>query len=243
MVICLLFFLSVLDGLVARFKEPLNHFSGVPGEVIAVTAPLTDGTDSLRDLTYKSSAEGLTLHFEAFQKGYWFGGAMWNGSLQIGPSLGPGTYTVMVWSRKEQRTAGSSVFQVDVYKNQDDLKSKAPSLLQRFLRVNPWQAALFFLPWVLLAFGMVYYLSGQRERLLLREGRAEIYRIKRVEDQEEIFFALGSRQGLRPGASLVLTNPQGVEVGSVTAREVFEDHATALVDPDWKVVPGFIVSR
>jgi hypothetical protein len=94
-----------------------------------------------------------------------------------------------------------------------------------------------------LAFGMVFYLSGQRDRLLSLEGKAEVYRVRAVEDEDEISFALAGDQGIQPGMTLSLYNPEGIEIGSIIAIEVFGDYSTARVDQSWKVLPGFMVSR
>lgn len=242
-VVCLLLFLSVLDALSARFREPANHFSVLPGGTIPVTAPLNDSSENLQDLFYHSSSGGITLRLEAIQKGFWFGGALWNGTLEIGTNVPPGSYRVTVQSRKGTGRKGGSLFYVDVFKNQGELHRKSPSFFLSILGINPWHAALFFSPWVLMTFGAVFYLSSREDRLLSQEGKAEVYRVRTVENEEEIFFGLGRRQGIEPGTRLSLQNPQGPVIGPIVAQEVFEDHATARVDPGWKVMPGFIVSR
>jgi hypothetical protein len=242
-VLCLVLFLSLLDALVARFREPLNHFSGFPGEGIAVTAPLTDQTENLRELTYKKSSEGITLHFEALQKGYWLGGAMWNGTLKIDPTAPPGTYTVTVQSLKEAAKNGGSLFTIQVFKNQVDLKKNSLSFFLRLLGISPWRTALFLFPWVIGSFGLVFFLSGQRERLLSQEGKAEIYRVRKMENKQEVFFALGCDQGIQPGMSLTLYNFQENKIGSISVLEVFDTYSTARVDCDWNVLPGFMVCR
>jgi hypothetical protein len=242
-VVCLLLFLAILDALIARFREPLNHFSGLPGKIIAVTAPLTDPSDDLRDLSYISSSQGVRLHFEALQKGYWFGGAMWNGTLDIGPDVLPGNYTVQVKSKRGAGGNSGSPFFIKVYKDLAELKKGSTSLFLSLLGINPWPVALCLFPLVLLSFGLVFYLSGLRDRLLFQEGKAEVYRVRSEENDEEIFFALGNKQGVRPGTRLILSNPQGSEIGSIITVQVFENHSTARVDKDWKVHPGFMVSQ
>jgi hypothetical protein len=242
-VLCLLLFLAILDALMARFREPLNHFSGLPGEVIAVTAPLADQTENLQELTYQKSSEGITLHFEALQKGYWLGGAMWNGTLRIDPTVSPGAYTVTVQSLKETQKKAGSRFYIQVYKNQADLQKNSPSFFLSLLGISPWRTALFLIPWVIGSFGIVFYLSNQRERLLSQEGKAEVYRVRTIEKEQEIFFALGREQGIKPGTLLALHDFQDTEIGPVIVFEVSETYSTARVDRDWNVLPGFMVSR
>jgi hypothetical protein len=242
-VFCILLFLAVLDSLVARFREPSDHFSVLPNEEIAVTAPLIDQTDTLADLLYKSSIGGIILRFENLQTGYWLGGAMWNGTLSIDSTVSPGSYTVSVQNRKGTPNKNGPLFYIDVYRNSAELKRHSPSFFIRLFGVTSWGAALFFFPWVVLSFGAVFYLSGIRERLLIQEGKAEIYRVKTVENEVEIFFPMGREQGLRPGVSVTLIDPKGIEVGTINVHEVFEEYSTARVDQNRKIIPGFWVSR
>jgi hypothetical protein len=242
-VFCVLLFLAILDALMARFRELPNHFSGLPGGEISVTGPLADQTETLSDLTSKGSSEKITLRFEALQKGYWLGGAMWNGILKIDSTAAPGTYTVRVQNRKGTNKNEGPLFYIKVFKNLADLQKNSPSFFISLLGIIPWRAALFFFPWVVLAFGMVFYLSGQRDRLLSLEGKAEVYRVRAVEGEVEISFALAGDQGIQPGMPLSLYNPEGIEIGSIVVFEVFGGHSTSRVDQSWKVLPGFIVSR
>jgi hypothetical protein len=242
-VFCLLLFMAILDALIARFREQPNHFSTLPNEEIAVTSPLADQTGTLADLIYTSSARGITLRFENLQKGYWLGGDMWNGTIKIDMTVTPGSYTVSVQNRKGTQNNRGPLFYIDVYNTSANLRSHSLSFLIRLFGITPWWAVLFFMPWVLLSFGTVFYLSGVRERLLMQEGKAEIYRVKRVGNEVEIFFPMGGKQGLRPGLTMTLIDLRGIEVGIINVHEVFEDYSTARVDQSRKVIPGFWVSR
>jgi hypothetical protein len=241
--VCILFFLAILDALSARLREPSNHFSGLPGSRIAVNGPLAEQATDLRELIYASSSRKIQLVFETTQTGFWLGGNLWNGTLNINPGIQPGTYTVEVRSKKTVQGKPASLFQIEVYKDLKQLQANSRSFSVRVLGINAWQVAIFFFPLVLLAFGGVFYLSQQREKLLSEQGKAEVYRTRAEGKEEEIFFGLGSQQGLKPGTQLILFNPQGLEVGPICAAEVFETHSTARVDPGWKVHPGFMVSQ
>jgi len=241
--VCILFFLAVLDALSARFREPSNHFSCLPGSRIAVTGPFAEQTNNLQELTYVSNSREIQLLFEAAQTGYWLGGNLWNGTLNVSPGIQPGAYQVMIRSKKTVGGKSGSLFQIEVYKDLKELQQNSKSFFLRYLGINSWQAAFFFFPMVLLAFGCVFYLSHQRERLLSEQGKAEVYRTRLDGNNEEIFFGLGSKQGLQPGNRLILFNPHGLEIGSIIASEVFESHSTAGVDQGWKVHPGFVVSQ
>jgi hypothetical protein len=241
--LCILLFLAILDPLVARFREPLNHFSCLPGSHIPVTGPLAEKMEDPRELTYQANSKEIQLVFEAIQTGYWFGGYMWNGTLIVGSQIQPGGFRLTVQSKKGPQKNPLSLFEIEVFKDQASLLHQSKSFIERSLEINPWKVVLFLIPSILLTFGIVFYLSHRAEVLLAEQGKAEVYRITKGENGDQIFFGLGRNQGIQPGHRLTLIDNQGREVGSVIAQEVFEGHSTARLDTGLNVSPGFIISQ
>jgi len=241
--LCILLLLVIFDALVARFREPLNQFSGLPGDRLAVNGPLAEKTNQVGDLTYQANSSGIQLEFKAIQSGFWLGGSQWIGSLRISPVTPPGEYQLIIRPKGKPVEKSSFLFRIQVYKDLREWQRNSKSFLVRTFGIYTWQAGLFLLISILFFFGLVYYLSQQTERLLAEQGKAEVYRVRKGETGFEIFFGLGSKQGIRKGSNLVLINQQGETLGSIIAGEVHENHSTALIDPSWAVRPGFIISR
>lgn len=241
--LCILLFLIIIDGLVSRFREPPNRFSGLPGNRIAVSGPLAGKTEQVRELTYQTNSPDIQLEFDAIQTGFWLGGYLWNGYLSISPGARPGGYQLTVQSKKSPAEKSSSLFQIDVYNDLRGLQRNSKTFIVRYLGIYPWQAGLFLIPFILFTFGVVFYLSHKTESLLAEQGKAEVYRVRKGIEGLEIFFSLGRKQGLQPGTCLTLFDNQGKALGSITAGEVFEGHSTAQVDLGLKVQPGFIISK
>jgi hypothetical protein len=241
--LCLLLFLAILDALVARFREPLNHFSCLPDSRIAVTGPLVGKIADPRELTYQTNSKEIRLVFEAVQTGYWFGGYMWNGTLLVGPRIEPGGYQLTVYSKKGDQKSSPALFEIEVSKDLAAYHHQSKSFIERSLEINPWTVALGLIPFILLTFGTVFYLSHRAEILLAEQGKAEVYRVTKEESGYRIFFGLGRNQGIQPGYRLNVMDNQGREVGSIIAQEVFEGHSTAQLDSGLNVSPGFIISQ
>lgn len=241
--LCALLLLAILDGLVSRFREPSNHFSCLPGSRIAVTGPLTEKTENPRDLNYQSNSREIRLVFEAIQTGYWLGGYMWNGTLEIDPGIQPGGYTLNVQAPKKMGGRPGAPFHIAVYKDQGQLNQNSKSFFRWTMGINPWRAASTIIPFILLVFGLVFFLSHRMEILLADQGQAEIYRIKKSTEGYEIFFGLGSKQGITPGTRLTLIDKQGRVIGSITPQEIFETHSIARVGSESTVQPGFMIRR
>jgi hypothetical protein len=241
--LCILLFLIIIDGLVSRFREPLNRFSGFPGSRIAVSGPLAEKAEQVRELTYQTNSPDIELEFDTIQTGFWLGGYLWNGYLNLSPRIQPGGYQLMVQTKKSPARKSSSIFQIQVYNNQRGLRQNSKSLLVSSLGIYPWQAGLFLIPFIAFTFGVVFYLSQKTEGLLAEQGKAEVYRVRKGETGYEIFFGFGRKQGIQPGNRLTLSNHQGKEIGSICVTEVFESHSTAQVDLESNIQPGFLISR
>jgi hypothetical protein len=241
--LCILLFLIIIDALVSRFREPQNRFSGLPGSRLAVSGPLAERTEQVRELTYQINSPDIQLEFEAIQTGFWLGGYLWNGYLSISPRIQPGGYQMTVQAKKSPVEKSPSLFQIEVYNDLKGLQRNSKSFMVRSLGIYPWHAGLFLIPFIGFTFGVVFYLSHKTESLLVEQGKAEVYRVRKGETGYEIFFGLGRKQGIRPGSRLTLSNNQGKEIGSICVEEVFEGHSTAQVDFGLNIQPGCIISR
>jgi hypothetical protein len=241
--LCILLFLIIIDALVSRFREPLNRFSGLPGSRIAVSGPLAEKTEQIQELTYQINTPDIQLEFGSIETGFWLGGYLWNGTLIISPGIPPGEYLLTVQPKNSAVGKASSPFQIRVYKDLRGFQQNSKSYLVRFLGIKAWQPALGLLLLIVFTFGWVYFLSQKTEILLAKQGKAEIYRVRKGETSCEISFGLGRKQGIQAGSNLLLIGLQGKSLGSIIVGEVFESHSTAQVDPSWKVRPGFMISR
>jgi hypothetical protein len=208
-----------------------------------VTGPLAEKIDDLRQLTYLSNSKDIRLVFDSVHTGFWFGGYMWSGRILVSREIQPGLYKLAVPTQRDAKSKSASLFQVEVFKNEFSRRQASPSFIHRYLGISPWRTALFLFPFILLTFGIVFFLSQKAEVLLAQEGKAEVYRVLQGEIGCQIFFGLGKNQGILPGVSLALFNEQEKLIGRATVQEVFEDYSIAQTGLESSVMPGFIVSR
>jgi len=242
-ILCLLMFLTVLDGLVARFREPANVFKVLPGEVVGINGPLVEEIKGVQELTYESSSPHLRLKFITLHKGYFLGGDMWRGELAADQQIAPGEYELRVLTPGWAALKPLPPFRIMVYPDEGSLTRSAPSLVQRLTGYSPWVVAPAFLPLVLAAFGGVFYLSQRMETLLAQKGQAEIYRVLRRDDGWEIRFGLGTAHDVHTGDRVAVWDDQGRQVAGAEVQEAWETHAWAVVSGDQQVKEGYIVMR
>lgn len=241
--LCLLMFLAVLDGLVARFREPANIFKVLPGTAVEINGPLVEEVKNVQELTYEAGSPFLHLEFLALHKGYFLGGDMWRGKLTADKQITPGEYELRVLTPGWAALKPLPPFRILVYADEGRLKRSAPSLVLRFTGFSPWAVAPAILCLVLAAFGGVFLLSHKMEALLAQRGKAVIYRVLRLEGGREIRFGLGTAHGVHPGDRVAVCDGQGRQVAGAEVQEASTTDAWAVVSGDQEVKEGYIVSR
>jgi hypothetical protein len=235
-------FLAVLDGLVARFREPPNVLKVLPGMSLEVNGPLEEEVGDVRELTYTSSSPSLHLAFEAAHKGYFLGGDMWRGQLRVDHQTPPGEYHLKVGVKGKTPPRPLPPYRVLVFADPRSQQQSYKSLIRRHTGLIPWAAAAYFLPAILLSFGGVFYFSQKREKLLAQLGRAEIYRVASREGECVIAFGLGTDQGLQAGSTIHIFNEQGEAVATGEVEEASATDSLAVVRSGQEIKPGYLVS-
>jgi hypothetical protein len=241
--LCCLALAAVLDGLISRFRDPANVVRVLPGMAVEINGGLTEEVRGIQDLDFTSDSEHLRVSFDAVHQGYFLGGEMWRGKVTVSPGIPPGEYRLTVSPRKSSVAKTAPAFQILVFPDALSLQRSQASLIRRYSGYSPFAAAASCLPGILLAFGLVYHLSGKRDALLAQSGRAEIYRVLRREDGCEIHFGLGTAQGLGPGSLVSLADKHGRAVGTARVEESTPISSVAVVSAGQEVEEGDLVSK
>ena len=239
---CLLLFLAVLDGLVARFREPPNLLKALPGMTLEINGPLEEEVADVRELTYTAGSPHLRLSIETVHKGYFLGGDMWRGRLQIDPRTPPGEYHITVGVKGKTPVKPLPPYRVLVFADPLSRQQSYKSLIQQHTGLSPWAAAAGFLPAILLSFGGVYYLSQRYNNLLAGLGRAEIYRVASREGEYVIGFGLGTAQGLQAGSKIDIFDEDQQAVATGKVEEATATDSLAVVATEREIKPGYMVS-
>ena len=239
---CLLALLALIDGLVGRWRETDRLIKLLPGWTAEINGPLREEVKDPRELTYRSDSNHLKLAIAEVHRGYFLGGYLWRGKLTAGPQIQPGEYHLTVVPRRSLARQAAPAFRVVVFADALTLRRSSPSVIRRHTGFSPWGLAALCFPGILLSFGAVFYLSLKLDRLLARQGQAEIYRVIRRDGGYEVHFGLGTTHGVQPGLELRVYNPRGQAVGLARVEHCAPKDAIALVTADQEVCPGFLVS-
>ncbi len=240
---CLLALVALLDGLIGQFREPANVVKLLPGGATEINGALAEKVQGVQDLTVVSDTGQLEVAIEAVHKGYFLGGEMWRGQLTASPRIQPGEYHLTVNPKKMHAPGTPPALRILVYPDSLSRQRSYRSFIRRYGDVPPFGVAAGCLPGILLAFGLVYYLSGRREALLAQGGQAEVYRVQRQEGGCEIRFALGTTHGLGPGVQVQIWDGQGQRVGLAQVEESNLTDSRAVLTGDQEIKTGYLVSR
>lgn len=240
---CIIALLALVDGLLVHFREPANLVKVLPGAVTEINGELTDEAHRIEELSFTSSSDQLQVAFESIHKGYFLGGDMWRGRLIIGPGIFPGEYHLSVMPKRSSSPRPAPSFRILVFPDALSLQKSSTSIIRRWFGISGFVAAAGCLPGILLAFGVVYLLSGKREALIAATGRAEVYRVTRMDGGCEIRFTLGTAHGMGPGAKISIYNEAGQQLGTGTVEVSNQTASVAQVTTDQEIKVGYLVSR
>jgi hypothetical protein len=239
---CIIFFLSVFDGLISLFEQSPNDLRLLPGTSVKINGPAKESIRDITELEYVATTDHIQVSFEAVHAGYWMGGRMWRGVLTSSPNTAPGEYGVTIDIKGQPSEKPMTVFRIRVFGDSASLQKNSDSIIQRYTGCSPWWVVVPCFILALLLFGIVYLCSQKREESLRQEGKAEIYRISKTDAGYEISFGLGTKHGVQNGSRLKLLDAEGIPIGIVKVEVAYEADSTALAPPEIMVKPGYMVS-
>lgn len=234
--------LFLADGLGGEFRQNFNEYPAIPGDAMLLNGPLPAEAESFADMLVEGAGSDLALTFEDTYKGFWYGGLMWKGTLRVAPQVHPGHYALKLKAKKEKAQNPSLVFYIAVYPDEATLRANAPTYAMRWFGASPFLIAALFLPLGGLVTGASYLIAHRLSQAMGREGRAEIYMLKKTPDGCHISAGLGTSHGVTPGTSLTILDTSGLPVGAAEVLTCTERECQALVSPECQARLGYFVS-
>ena len=240
-VFCILLSLSIIDAVIAGFRQSANVFDLLPGTTVEINGILMGKVKSAREITWTGNSNHILLTIDSIQKGHWFGDNMWQGRLTIDPDIMAGEYSLTV-GLEGVKMQKPDKFLIRVYKDYAGYRQSFKSLIKRYLNISPWILAAVFSTFVVSAFGYIFFLSGKIEQLMARQGKAVVYRVKKGDAGCEVAFSLGARNGIRENTCFTLFNEEGKPVGTAVVHNVSDTDSLATAGSGCTVKPGYTVS-
>ena len=242
-IICILFFGSILDTCVARFREPLFTVHLLPGGSEAVEGQLDHQVKELPSMRIETPDARVRLQIDTLQSGFWFGGSMWIGDISAAADATPGIYEILVFALGPPGAKPLASFKAVVYPDSTALRERSFSVIQRVFDMRPWMVAAVCIPALGIVLCLMGVLSRRVERLLADQGRAEIFHVKKGDTGFEVWFGLGERHGVEPGARVDICAESGQPICDAVVQRVESENGMALADARAERLPrGAVVA-
>lgn len=232
----------VLDGMSAGLRQDSNTFRCLPGQSIAISANVPMYVDAPDKIMVQSAPQGVGLRVDQVMAGYWMGGRLFAGAVEVGPEAAAGDHPlVLTFPPDENGKVYTLAYTVRIYSSAAAMRAESPYYTERFLGAAPYPAAGLFVGLGLACLGLVFLLSFRLESCLAAEGMAEVYKFRRLPEHLELEFALGGHHGLRPGDKVQILAANLLNVGQATITEVRDNAAVASASPLLGVGPDSFV--
>lgn len=222
----------LIDGLTASFKQPPNTVILTSGVSTVLSGPLPPTVKDHTELLVNSSPAGVKLAMEKTYKGFWLGGENWRAQLSIPPQTPAGDYGLTVRSPADPKILPQNTFTIRVFANAKDLQAASPTFCMKYIGVQPFTLAASLTPAVLLVVACTFLFSKLLEQLMAREGKAEIYMLKRSPEGFMISFGLGADHGLKKGDHVDILNEQNLCIGAAEVVQCAGKDCVALVSKE-----------
>jgi hypothetical protein len=241
--LCLGALLSLADSFVDSFRTGPDTFSMLVGGQESLSGPMPKGADKAESLTIAIDRPGLRLDVTTEAQGFWFGNRMWQGKAQAPPDATPGTFIATLRGPADPPDKPAQTFTLHVYADQRSLDAAAYSRIRRWLGMPPMLLAAICIVLALIPGTCVFFLSRKVEALREREGRAEIYKLKKTPEGLQVTFGLGAKHGLREGEAMTVRDRKGLVVASAKVVRCAATESDALVTGEGDATCGDMISR
>ena len=232
----------LLDGMSAGLRKHPDTFRALPGESVAISANVPMFVDTPEKILVQSAPPGVRLRVDQVMAGYWMGGRLFAGAVEVGPGARPGDQPlVLSFPPDETGKVYTLTYTVRVYADAAAMRADSPYFTERWLGSAPYPLAGTLAGLGLACLGLDFLLSMRLESQLAAEGMAEIYKFKRLPGVLELEFGLGGRHGLTPGDQIQVLAANLLWVGPATVVEVRENAAMATASPLLNVGPDSFV--
>lgn len=247
----LLAFSAVSDILVSSYRKPANSLDVVTGSTVDINGRLYGSAKSVSDLQYSITSSDLKLEFDKnLYSGFWFGEGMWRGKVVAAGTIQSGSHTIRIRypdikdikPKDLEKFNKLSSYTINVHEDTKALHAGSYSVFTRLSGLSPWVVFGVFFPLILIGGALNYRISGILEKIMVKNGQAEIYRISRVEKGFEVYFGLGKKHGLGNGDVIDLLDDNGEYIARIAVENAGQENSTALVGVYRSVKPGYLVS-
>ncbi len=237
MVLLMAALLSLADALVGGLKGSKGLVELIPGDSFAISGPMPPRTEEIRDFVIDGiPADGsVRLLPKSIFSGFWFGGPMWRGAIEISPEAREGRHVLSVKDRFGEKQNPALVFTVQVWPSLAARNANSPSFLTRRTGQSPFVFAFLFTVCGLMAGGVNFLFGRLWARHLATHRCGEIFKLRHTDQGTEVTCELTPDATIRPGMDCAIFRPTGEALCQARVSALLDNEVVLLAEP-----PGIV---
>ena len=223
--------LALADALVGGFGGNHGIIDLIPDTRYQISGPMPPRTEAIKDFVIDGQPRDGSVRLlpETVFSGFWFGGSMWRGVIEVAPFAREGNFVISVKDRYGEKQNPTLVFTVKVWPDQATRDANSHSFLTRKTGRNPYLVAVGLALCGFAAAGANFLLGRLWARHLAHHNCGEIYKLRRTEQGTEITCELRCGGSLRPGMKGAIYRPSGEHLCSATVSNCENGEVLMLV--------------
>lgn len=241
------FFFFALLALVDSLSGGISGNRGIvellPGSQYAISGPMPPKTDTIEEMVITGVPEDGSVRLvpKNIFSGFWLGGSMWRGFLEVSSSAQQAEYRIQVKDRFGEKQNPALIFVVRIWPDQKTLNAHSSSFLTRATGINPFAFVLVF-TLCGVAMGILTFLLGRRwTQQLHRQACSEIYKLVTREEGMGIVCELPPGVSITPGDSCSIHRPDGTVLAEAAVFAVEKRDVVCLLTGQHGVRIGDVV--
>ncbi|MDY0390525.1 MAG: hypothetical protein RBQ88_06330 [Desulfobulbus oligotrophicus] len=235
--------LSLADALIGGLGGPRGLIELVPGSRFQISGPMPPRTDTLKDvlITGQPKDGSVRLLPENIFTGYWLGGSMWRGVIEVADFAREDSVVIAVRDRFGEKQNPALVFKVQIWPDEATRNEHSPSFITRKTGLSPYIFAVTLALMGMMAAGGNFFFGHLWSRHLAAHHCGEIFRLRQTQNGVEITCELPHMDSLSPGTKGAVYRPAGEYVCPATIISSEPEGVLMLADLPEHVRLGDIV--
>ena len=235
--------LSLADSLIGGISGNRGIIELLPGSSYAISGPMPPKTGTLEEILIEGApADGsVRIVPRAIFSGFWLGGAMWRGSIEVAGTAQEGKYVVKVRDHYGEKQNPALVYTIRIWPDQNTLNAHSSSFLTRETGQSPFLFVLLFTISGIITGAATFFLGRQWNRLLAAHGCSEIYKLIRSENGTELTCDLPAAAQAVIGMQCPVYRTTGEALASAAVVGLRKRDVVLLIEKDNEVRLGDVV--
>lgn len=234
---------SLADSLIGGISGNRGVIELLPGSSYAISGPMPPKTESLAEMVIEGTPadDSVRIVPRAIFSGFWLGGAMWRGSIEVAATAQEAEYVVKVRDPYGEKQNPALVYTIKIWADQSTLNAHSSSFLTRQTGQSPF---LFVILCAIggIVTGIATFALGRRwARLLSEHDCSEIFKLIQSEKGTELTCDLPAAAQVVIGMECPVFRPAGEILASATVVGLPKKDVVLLIEKENDVRIGDVV--